>query len=907
MKFLVICTACIVFLSGLLCAQEPPSYYAWWEGEDATATNMTTDMGFKPENAQQAKVLSGGKWLGSPGQLPNEQYFAEYEITVPQDGTYGFYARKFWKHGPYRWRFDDQAWQQVTREVALLDQAPLRVHVTATWTRAGEVKLSAGKHKLRIELLPDQGRAACFDAFCLTLRPFQARGLMKPDARYGTAPPGWFAFEPDWDPYDESPIDLRSLNEQQAGAGGFIQVRGDQFVHGDTGKPVRFWAVNTGHELARMDRTSIDACARFLAKRGVNMVRIHGGMYRGSGPRAFEIDPEELDRIFYLMAALKKNGIYTGMSIHFQHWLDLSQVPDFPGYDQVPDGRPFAIHFFDPAYQDVFRSWWKATLDTVNPYTGMTLAEDPAVGYCEIINEDNFFFWTFKPYEIVPAAYMATLEKMFGAWLSKKYGSIEKAFATWGTVGSEVKGDLVAEGRVGLYFSGMLTSNDWAVNNRNPARAEDCARFLADVQRDFFSEMRAYITRDLGYGGPVCGSNMSTADHRVLTPIERWTNGAADFFDYHGYYGGDKQKAGPPHFSLEVGDSYADRSVLRFDPRAPGKGGVLPSVPFLAPEYAGKPYTCSEFAWMLPNQYQAEMPFLAAVLGRTTGLDAQIFFALDVTPQWSSRTNSYWPIQVPGVAGQWPATALLYRMGHLEEGKTIVDAELGLDKLFALQGSPIVAPKAGDDLNEQMAPSGENTAVVGGRVDPRAFCVGKVKVRFSDAAEHSIKASDISQYVDGNRKLMTSSTGEWTWDYGNGVMQLHAPGAQGVCGFLSTVGTFQLPSMTVSTQMEYGTILAVAMDGKPLDESDRILLQVMSRSQDYGFRASPESGMRTIKDRGTAPIVVENFAGTVSLKRDDAAELAVTFTDFNGYPTGTITGAGTLELAPDVLHYVITR
>ncbi len=56
---------------------------------------------------------------------------------------------------------------------------------------------------------------------------------------------GWFAFDPKPDPYSAtSAIDLRSLNEKQAGDGGFIGVKGSRFVHTKTGEPVRFWAVN---------------------------------------------------------------------------------------------------------------------------------------------------------------------------------------------------------------------------------------------------------------------------------------------------------------------------------------------------------------------------------------------------------------------------------------------------------------------------------------------------------------------------------------------------------------------------------------------------------------------------------------------------------------------------------------
>ena len=51
-------------------------------------------------------------------------------------------------------------------------------------------------------------------------------------------------------------IDLRFLNEKVAGEGGFIKVKGGKFVHGKTGKPVRFWAVMR-RRAARVSRLAI--------------------------------------------------------------------------------------------------------------------------------------------------------------------------------------------------------------------------------------------------------------------------------------------------------------------------------------------------------------------------------------------------------------------------------------------------------------------------------------------------------------------------------------------------------------------------------------------------------------------------------------------------------------------------
>ena len=55
---------------------------------------------------------------------------------------------------------------------------------------------------------------------------------------------GWFSFAPKPDPFADSPMDLRFLNEKFAGEQGLIAAKDGRFIHGANSQPVRFWAVN---------------------------------------------------------------------------------------------------------------------------------------------------------------------------------------------------------------------------------------------------------------------------------------------------------------------------------------------------------------------------------------------------------------------------------------------------------------------------------------------------------------------------------------------------------------------------------------------------------------------------------------------------------------------------------------
>src|SRR5512138_52815 len=107
------------------------------------------------------------------------------------------------------------------------------------------------------------------------------------------------------DLFTESATDLRRLNETFAGEHGVIATKGDEFIFAANQEPVRFWAVNgPPHDLSG---EALKQCARRLAKYGVNLVRMHGGMFDKTG----DTDPKKVAHAQEVVEALKVEGIYT--------------------------------------------------------------------------------------------------------------------------------------------------------------------------------------------------------------------------------------------------------------------------------------------------------------------------------------------------------------------------------------------------------------------------------------------------------------------------------------------------------------------------------------------------------------------------------------------------------------------
>ncbi len=871
-----------------------PAPFVWWEAEQPAATNFppADSNPFAPGNPTEGAVLSAGKWIGIDGNY-RETPFLQYTIAVPQGGTYFFYSRKFWQHGPFRWRWDDQDWQAVGSKPQLLDEAPLRQFVVANWVSLGKVKLTAGKHTLRIELTQPEG-AAAFDCFLLNGEIFQPHGQLKPDQRYTADLGDWFIFDPGVDKFATSPIDLRSLNETVAGEQGWIQVKDESFVHAKTGQPVRFWAVNSHMDIIHMNPALMPYTARFLAKRGVNMVRLHGKLWSED---IRKIEPQTLQQLFAFIAALKQEGIYTCLSIYFPLWLDLDQASGFAGYSGQ---HPFSLLFFNPEFQQIYYGWWRSLLTTPNPTTGKTLADDPAVAMVELVNEDSYLFWTFEPGKTIPAPQMEILSQQFGAWLTNRYGSLDQTFTTWGATPDSNRGDRPAVGQVGF-----LPLYD-IFNQPDSRRAQDTATFLTQSQQQFFQEAIRQLRQEMNYKGLIYASNWVTADARILGPLDKYSNTVADFMDRHGYFSGPHDGANAS-FTLSQGDTYANRSALLFrsseaEKEQSGQEHDF-NLPIMDVRYNGLPSTITEVNWTLPNRFRADFPLLAAAYGLLQGTDGYFFFVMD--RPWDQPLGKF-TIASPVTLGQFPAIARLYRQGLLEPGQDVANIALNLTDLYALKGAPVIAPQNLDELRRQDRPQGQ---LEGGdrrtTIDPLAFLVGKVNLRFTNDAP-SAQLGALADFIDRQAKTVRSSTGQLQWDYNKGLLTVNAPLVQGATGFLKTAGTLDLNDVTLRSEIDYGTILLVALDSQPLAQSRQMLLQVMSEEQNFGWQTTGHP-QKTIQNTGTTPVIVRRLTGQVTVKAGQSGKLRVTPLDVNGYPIDKPMTTSQLSLQPETFYYLIER
>ncbi len=832
----------------------------WWEAEDFDESTNVVVQDHGPSSAY-GRVLSESSLIEARNNDTNaEKLSASYTVNVPRDATWNLWVRKFWKHGPFKWRFEDGDWETCGRDIALHSNSYIAKFIGTNWVFLGTVELKAGTHTFEIESLDNKG---FFDCFLLIDGPFQPAGRLKPGETSGDADPGHFAWEPPADPFGaQSLIDLRYLNEPEAGSKGRVQRKGDGFVFGD-GSPARFW-MTQGSNVHGMRPAMADVHARRLAKYGINMVRFDFQeafrIWRSGNREAFE---RKLDQIHYGVSTLKKHGIY----LFFGHLFWDTAVTalhdgDLPGLKKGQ--KATGAMFVNEDLRQMYLRWVRDLMTPVNPYTGLSMAEDPAIAIFEVLNESNVLFWTMNPNQLAPHT-RDLLHTAFGEFAARKHRSLERALEYWG---DEVDGDNPDNGQAGLVTAWHMTSQGF---NAHPRRATDQIEFLTGLQFDLYERMKREF-REIGLQQLIAGSNWKTADPSTLGPLEHYSYTAVDMICRNEYFA-PVYIENERFFAVDVGDTFGPISALK-SPEAAG--------PLMINQLVDMPYLITENNWETPNPYRVEWPFLVATYGSVAGVDAWNFFSYD-TPMWKS-TFSVWDVNTPMTIGQFPAYALMYRRGDVVSGDPAVVEGRPIEDLY--NNKPVALPEIQfkDEVWKNQL-GGDPTVDFESKINPRAFFVGPVRLDLS-VDEPSLETADLDAFLDEESKVIRNTNAQLEWNYQTGIVRVNTPTSQGVAGFLKDGGTLTLRDVAVASRNDYGALIVVSMDGLPLHQSARILIQAGTTEQPYGFRTEPEGEFgRRITSVGGYPMNVEKVDATVTLK--GMAGRTVTALDHLGYPTDT--------------------
>jgi len=265
-----------------------------------------------------------------------------------------------------------------------------------------------------------------------------------------------FPFVLPWDDAAPGITDCSPTLDKPAGERGFITARDGHLYAGD--KRIRFFGVNICFGGCFPEHADADKIAARMAKFGINCVRFHH-MDTSVSPRGIlqkdrrTLDPAQLDKLDYFIAALKKHGIYVNLNLHVGR-----TYPGLPTSETMASYHK-GVDNFHPAMIEMQKEYARALLTHTNAYTATPYTGEPAVALIEINNENALFHdWGNGALDDMPAPLTDEFARQWNDWLKRKYADNDALRRAWNI-------------REEPFGNEMITTNRWSLEQHGGARA----------------------------------------------------------------------------------------------------------------------------------------------------------------------------------------------------------------------------------------------------------------------------------------------------------------------------------------------------------------------------------------------------------------------------------------------------
>ena len=575
-----------------------------------------------------------------------------------------------------------------------------------------------------------------------------------------------------------------------------------------------------------------DRYARQLAMRGYNLARLHfvdASLMFDRG-RDFDFDPETLDRVHYLLAALKRNGI---------RWMIDAMTSSRGAYgghddrwDPAAANLKLALHFDDAAFAH-WKRFQQEFLARVNPYTGKATLDDEALALIILANENGIEFDGVVRDRPGRPAYDPLLAAPFNRWLAARYGSTRALADAWGDLAG---GERLEDATVRLPHNRYHDS----------ARMRDLQEFFVDVEKASAARMTGAL-RDLGYRGPVSTYNNWPS---VQASLSRAGLDVVTANTYHDWVSGYEPGSGLTHESALAGDAAYIRATA-------------------AARWLGRPFLVSEWDHLFWNRHRYEaglmMPAYAALQG-WDGLCRHGHGPIVLRygePYAHKQAMLPYAIALDPIAraGETLA-ALLFRRGDV--------AEAGLLVPFAVRGAADLGP----DMQAQEPDLLTRFALLG-----RIGLAGEAEAKtMGDAfVPQPRAAADAMAILDNLRKsgalpatnrtapergIYESATGEIVLDSGRGQFRVVAPATEGAA-WSAFAAPLDLGLVSIRKADVDGMLALSALEkGATLRDGRRFLVVFATDARNTAMRFRDRQE-KVIEDFGRLPVLLR--AGTVEI------------------------------------------
>ncbi|MBR4257654.1 MAG: DUF4838 domain-containing protein [Kiritimatiellae bacterium] len=670
-------------------------------------------------------------------------------------------------------------------------------------------------------------------------------------------------------------MDMSFLLSAPAGKDGFISVEGEHFVN--NGGCIRFNGVNLVGAACFPDHRSAERLAERLSRLGINIVRIHyidtwaygsnfmkapmAALFKNDPTSNCIVDEVQRERFEYLVAQLRRRGIYINMNLHVAHELD-----ERDGIPKTPWANRGADFFYGPIIERE-KAYARDILGHVNPYTGLALKDDPCVAMVEINNENG----------------------MFATWPSGLLDGGE-------TFGREYQDEFRRQWHE---FSG--SSKDYlrakaAGPSYTMAETNVFFRFLAHVDEMYFRTMEKCLKDDIGVKVPVCATQLGYSTPHTLAKF--------DIVDIHIYWTHPKWDDVSKEINLRQGPHRGVPWVFRNEAIVSDRSFAEPAnvnaVNYRATlRVKGRPFMVSETSSPYPNWYGAEFnPFIralaafqdwAAVITHSWNND------LDPEPDYTTYFFSY--AGRTDCLAHFPAMAAIFLRGDVKPSAERIDVSESKSDYFKRLGENGLA-NAGVHAN----PAG----ISGGRVSSSEVLLRGIGV---DLFGRNAPYAPLSHAKREEMRHGIFDNGQFRFDQSDpqhAFLAVRTQNAKLFTGFSSSRvfdlgdGVLVEPGIT---KLGWCTVSLVSMDGNGFAPGSRILLAATGLTHNGGAKFTCLDGTHWHSrddDFGNAKTVTEGVNVTVTLPFPNACCRAL---DENGdrtvsVPVETKDGRSVLRLGP---------
>lgn len=621
-------------------------------------------------------------------------------------------------------------------------------------------------------------------------------------------------------------------------------------------KPQRFYGVNLCFGAHYLTKEESDRLAERLVRLGYNALRIHHyerDLVQGQKDTT-TFNKEKLDQFDYLMAALIKRGIYLTTDLYVSRPVQYREI----GIDRDGSVPMNTFKILVPVHAGAFENWKKFTrelLTHINPYTGRTYAEEPALAWLSMINEGNFGNY-FREIKTIPEWTQA-----FNRWLIKKYKNRAGLLSAW-------KGELKAD--EDPQQNTVALPENLSGNN---LRTRDCIAFLSDTERDMVIKMKTFLRDELG-----CRALISNANSWTYYVTDQYARAVYDYVDDHFY-------VDHPQF-LEQPWRLPSRCPNTSPIASGATGGRSKSFTRLF----DKPFTITEYNYSAPGRFRGVGGILTGALGALQGWGGIWRFAYS-----HSRDAMFKPSRMgyfdlasdPLSQAAERASLCLFLRSDMQMAKDSVAIVMTESDLTSpAERIPPLHPKWHwmawiTRVGTQVLPSPsyqlQHSAIlpIGWNTPASAYKSAKIEPLNPYTAENNqlmemLRKRNIiipQNNSDPKQNYFISQTGEITINAPENIMILDTARTAG--GYAPEGKKIVAPNggVTVSIENSDATVWVSALDDNPIRQSSRLLITHLTDLQNSNIRYGEEA-RQTLLDWGRLPHLVRTGKASIAIKLD---------------------------------------